>query len=84
MSAQRQKLVAFATEVLLLVSPVGRNWEGGSLAFLLFCEARAIGWPWRGNLGFISLELFIMSSVVEIMGNDFPRGIGPQALPVAT
>ena len=39
-----------------------------SLAFLLFCEARAMGWPWGGNLGFISLELFITSSVVEIMG----------------
>jgi hypothetical protein len=42
--------------------------KGVSLALLLFCEARAVGWPWRGNLGFISLELFITSSVVEIMG----------------
>jgi len=45
-----------------------RSQLGRGQPFLLFCEARAIGWPWRGNLRFISLELFIMSSVVEIMG----------------
>jgi hypothetical protein len=40
---------------------------GSALPFRYFATLVLLGWLWRGNLGFIFVELFITSLAVEII-----------------